>query len=498
MNTDLKKQPYSCHTFIFPFLWNDSGRVAREEFKKCINEGWVEDKPQFKEGAPNAELYNQYHYFNRAARNAIYTADFTRDCVVWNYRFDLNKFDTNTVKYIIQKGDFKAELLVKGMRLKLFNTGVGMLIFELENYEAIDEKLVIKINEFGRRVFLPYVFTDEKGDRACSLFPDNIGLSVGGKNIEGAFDSLKNVTLSDERDTVLISPITYLLSNDTLGITTKENHSDNEFYIETIIDDRMFVASIVADQGLADAVSVREGGEYKYLFDATSCAPEDNSNTARRLYEMMFVDGDGLSCYNREMLRTLLKKHIHGRWLERGSITGITEYSFVTVTNSPEYTVVPFLTQYIEMVVLALAQRASLLAFERIISEIACGKNDMSVDAVQRDYVMFQSELLLQEITAQQQGIELYDMLLENLFINKQQKEIEGQINSLLELNTSHHEKAENFILFILALFSISETVQIIFGDWFGLGNCICLVVSLICLALIGIWKISRNKKWRG
>ena len=59
MQENKEKQPYSYHTFIFPFLWNDSGRVTREQFKKCINNGWLEDKAQFKEGAPNTELYNQ-------------------------------------------------------------------------------------------------------------------------------------------------------------------------------------------------------------------------------------------------------------------------------------------------------------------------------------------------------------------------------------------------------------------------------------------------------
>ena len=499
MQENKEKQPYSYHTFIFPFLWNDSGRVTREQFKKCINNGWLEDKAQFKEGAPNTELYNQYHYFNRAARNVIYMTDFACDAVVWNYRFHLNKIKENEnsdVKYIIQKDDFKAELSVNGIRLKLFNTGVGMLIFELENYEELDENTINKINEYGRRVFLPYIFNLENNKKGCTLFPDSVCLSMQGKEIIS--NKLTDMQLSDETDTVLIKPITYLLSNGEYCVTTRENHSDKEFYIETIIDDRMFVAAIVSDKSFAEAMSKRELGQYKYLFDAQNGNLNDGINTAKRLYEIMFVDGTGLSCYNKDMLYGALQRHIYGRWIEEGSITGITEYSFITVTNSLEYTAMPFLTQYIEIVILVLAQRASLLAFERIISEIACRKSDMSVEMVQRDYVMFQSELLLQEVTAQQQGIELYSMLLENLFINKQQKEIEGQIKSLFELNTSHHEKAENFILFILALLSISETVQTIFGDWFGLGKYICLAVSLVCLALISVWKISRNKKWRG
>lgn len=532
-----KTLPYSYHTFLFPFLWNDANKVSRTEFVKCFRKGWELDTISETVKPSNKEFYDQYHYFNRAARNALYTTSAHQSEVVRNYRYDLERLnpegsysgnwlsnekrEDNPAKYVIQKEDKKKELAINGLRLKLFNTGVGMLIFELENYSCSDEESIIFINEFGRRVFMPYLNTNT--DRTCKLCADCISLMYGGKEISGASGKVSGAEQEYENETKLAQPIAFFLSNDNgYSITTsKVRASKKNFFIEPIIDDRMFVACFYENKDFVNGMAVWEDGKYKYLHDAENYIPNEKSvldpqgkpsghdNVAAQLYKMMFVDGVGLSCHSRVMLKSLLEKHIYDRWLEyafcddknnlvkSGSITGITEYSMITVASFAPAVVAPFLTEYIEMVILVLAQRASLLAFERTISEIACQKNKMDVDRVQRDYVIFQSELLLQEVTPQQQGIELYDMLIDNLFINKQQKEIENQIKSLFELNTTSHEKTENCILFILAVLGIVDVVNVIFKDWFRLCSLICGLISLVAVVAIVVWKLARRKNWR-
>jgi hypothetical protein len=165
------------------------------------------------------------------------------------------------------------------------------------------------------------------------------------------------------------------------------------------------------------------------------------------------------------MLHDMLKEHIYHRWLEYSeedsTITGISEYSMVMATSDP-ISRNAFLFEYIEMVILVLAQRASLLAFERRISDCARGKG--KVEKIQKDYVLFQSRLLLREVTPQQQGIELYDMLLKNLFIDKECKDVESQISALFTLQNETHNQWDNLLLFGLALIAVTDAVGFFFA----------------------------------
>jgi hypothetical protein len=333
-----------------------------------------------------------------------------------------------------------------------------MLIFELENYNYPDEETVIKINEFGRRVFVPYIISDEI--RSCPLCADTVSLTFDGKPITSGRISGAPEGKTDE---IALSPLVkFFLSSAQKSVTTSPTPADDEFYIEPIIDDRMFVACIYNNEDFVNEMKEwdSECGTYKFISDALKLHPQHKTNAARRFYEMLFVDGDGITCLDRRMLGELVEKHSYTRWLDYGTITGITDYSMICVTKALPFLALPFLTEYIEMLILVIAQRASLLAFKRAISEISCKKTKLNVKKVHEKYIVFQSELLLNEVTAQQQGIELYNMMLDNLFVTEGQEFIENQIDSLYELDTSNHEKRENKILSILSIFGVFEGVE--------------------------------------
>ncbi len=127
---------YSYHTFIFPFIWNQNGKVTRKQFEKCMHPAWEPDfredskrKPEEKENASGKDakkklaydplLYGQYCYFNPAARNVIFMEEGDKNPIVRNFRFNLEKLGkvknwlhsvkgpNNPVRYVIQKGDFR-------------------------------------------------------------------------------------------------------------------------------------------------------------------------------------------------------------------------------------------------------------------------------------------------------------------------------------------------------------------------------------------------------
>lgn len=474
------RRPYSYHTFIFPFLFQDGSKnVSRKDFAKCLHKGFEKDIFTSQSGTDNTVEYARFRYFNRAARNAIYTSQWDDKAVVWNYRLnldallpegaekigwkDVKKDWNNPVRLVFKKGSFKADLTVNDIRLKLFDTGVGMLVFEVENYEPGYEGSIKKINEYGRRVFMPFVTPSGE----CSLCADEVYLLCGKKEIVNGCVSGANVEKTDE---IMLSPIIqYLLTRDQMSVTTAENPSKNFFRIEPIIDDRMFVACVYNAPEFAAAVCEwdSEQNQYRYISDATA-KPLDKYNVARRFYEMVFVDADGLTCQNRTMLAEMNQEHSFARWIEYGTLTGISEYSLVCMTgdSTDVFNINPFLTEYVEMLILVLAQRASLLAFERAISEVTCKKKfKMDVEKIHRRYVAFESELLLSEVTSQQQGIELYDMMLKNLFIDRLTDDLDNQINSLYELHTADHEEIESLLLNTLAVIGTADILSVLLHE---------------------------------
>ena len=468
-------------------------------------------------------------------RNAIYTKDFFNDEAVWNYRFSAikpvvkyeasenneqeveqqdsdNKQDDaatfrifKAIKYKEDGEDkireFDVTLNLNAIRVKLFKFGVGMLVFETENYDTDNENDIILINEFGRRVYVPFI--DE--NRTCKLCADEVSVTIDGKTVvKGAVSGAKE----GKTDEITFSPlITYFLSNDRNKMTTKREKRRNEFYIEPIVDDRMFVACIYNNADFINSVCQWdvEKGEYRYLSDTLEYGTSSNQgNSTRRFYEMMFIDGDGLSCYNRTMLRSLINDHTYARWLELGTVTGISEYSMVCVTSGIEFLSLPFLTEYVEMIMVVLAQRAALLSLQRAMSESA-RQNGKGLAKIHDTYIELQSMILIPEVTEQQQGIELYNMMRKNLFVTDQVELIEKQINSAHENNTAKAEERENAILFWVAILgllgikdAVSGTLDEILKWWFdvpSISTGISVGINIVFI-LVTLWSVSRLWAW--
>lgn len=497
--------PFSYHTFIFPFIWNDNGKVTQAQFQKCMHPDWSLDTRADTPYDPSR--YGQYAYFNQAAHNVIFTEEGDNKPIVRNFRFNIGKLCSdeswlgnekgkgNKVCYVIQKDiyrwdnatksnvydhTFVANLCVNGIRLRLFSTGVGMIVFELENYAHNTEKEITLINEYGRRVFMPYVTPEGH----CPLCADTITLKYPGGEIISTISGAKPKKNSDIRFPDLIM---FLLRNGNYAATTQPTSAKDQFFIEPIIDDRMFVACVWNDDTITAVAKQDVDGQYRYLADALQMPPEHPDNLARRLYELVFVDGTGLSCQNKQMLHQALSEHVYARWIEYGTLTGVTEYSLVSVTNfAPNITA--FLTEYVEMAMLVLAQRASLLAFERQISD--CARGELRVNKIQREYVQFQSKYLLREVTPQQQGIELYKMMLEKLFIDDMQDDVENQINALFALERDISDRDDNWLLFILATLGVFEAVSFFTSE----PGCHAVVFSLLAIGGLLLWFLRNHR----
>lgn len=310
-----------------------------------------------------------------------------------------------------------------------------------------------------------------------------------------------------------------LLSNDDYSVTTKNTPPKNYTRIETALDDRMFVACYYRNSDFVDDMREWDEENYRYLTHAKEMTPfdnENNMNAAHRLYTMMYVDGNGICCHSRSMLQDLLSdEHIYTRWLEYGwgedvkeqneneqkkkkvfvgTITGFSEYTMISVAKKPlPHLINAFLTQYVEMAILSLAQRSSLLSFEYMISEYAHGRS-YNVEDIHKRYILFQSQMLLNEVTSQQQGLELYELLKKNLMIEKEKSEIKEQIEGSFEHENYIHDKKENRMLLLISFLGIVELARTLV-DLFGAdeANLYWKLGAGVFIAMI-LWGIYRKK----
>lgn len=462
-NEEENREGYSYHYFIFPFIWNSDEVKTRQEFSKKLRMEWEKEIINDEEISKETDLYTQYQYFNEVARSAIFSREIGKEDnnqVVWNYLYKPAKegklyYRIEKSKIIEVEGKAAREekiiderLKINKIRLKLFNSNIGVLIFDMEHLQEKSDDIVNRINEYGRRIFAPYL----NGEIKCDSCADKISIvNVGNEEI-----------ISSSLMELKENPLEGSLPHKLLFADTERR---NDIKIEPIIDDRMFVACYYQNTEMINSMKEYKNGEYEYINSAMSNAPDDNNSPANRLYRYVFVDGEDITCISRNMLVDMLKKHIYERWIEWNSLSGISDYSMVTLTNSgaPIHLLSAFQTEYVEMAILALVQRAAILNFKNEISQCTLGKEKIS--NVHKEYLIFKSQLYLNEVTPQQQGIELYDMLQEHMYIEEQIAEIDDQIDALYTQQTAFNEKVESTILYIIAALGITGTMHSI-ADW--------------------------------
>lgn len=341
----------------------------------------------------------------------------------------------------------------------------------LKKEELIEQQINI-INNYGRRVGIPCL-KEENDNTKVLLNADQIvisGLKHGDEETSIVIDF--NV-LSHNYDKVGLDIPTNLISkilfqeekkaeeksiSEGMSADTQESAPEKIEIctLEPVLDDRMFTACLYRKNHYppiqkAFSNSLRnsrsdlccsqlgEGDTYRYL------EPELYKADSEMLYQFVFCE-DNIACYNIHMMKDKLKDHVLGRWVEAGTIHAATEYSLVCVTGELDYleksVINPFLTIYVDMVKLALAQRAIITKIEYEGQQIS-NKINTQVDAnhepesvltevekVWQKYISFENQIYLPEVTYQEQGVEIYDILKRSMRIKELNDYVkEGLIN---------------------------------------------------------------------
>ena len=137
--------PYSYHTFLLPFEY--SGKILSEN-KNTITETKISS------GENYVSDYAMFQYFTPEARNLLFGAKY-------DYCYSPDVLENEV--YVIEKKEGKHHpaktfsLPVTRFRVLIHDNGVGLFMLSVENRGYPDINDIAWINEYGRRISLPYL-----------------------------------------------------------------------------------------------------------------------------------------------------------------------------------------------------------------------------------------------------------------------------------------------------------------------------------------------------
>ena len=495
---------YSYHIFYFPFEWNwsdpDKKTYSEQENKKTFSEQidlkqidekkvgeekcpWKRTKGEPTDEKEQKDLFNEKQYFFPFVHYIMYD---DKDKKSLMRHFEREEPKKNGVEYVIKIKDRQEpyRLKVESMNLNLYSTGVGVLSFFLINDETNKKEDILKINQYGRRIMLP--FYDDKNLRNETAESIKITRLDSNADAKDRYTETFDTSTSDTWNAAKF--IRNLIEDLDAGIDVKKIHP--------IIDDRMLVNCWYGNNELANEIKDEKGEKkdgMKFI-------------TGDYWYKYVFVDGKYETCQNDEMKKELLEESTYKRWQKYGTLYGLTRYSMVALTDESEFScdvlAKHMRTMYSRMFELVMVQRASILRFSSEVTKVSKLKSERSdksrllakcMESLYREYISFANQVYFPYVTAQDQGIEMYNILMKQFDSKDKVKDLDSEIDELYQFITLRNEREQNeyaFNLNIIATILLPVTVVAgIFGmnKWeeicWPAGLTWCIIVSvLVCI----------------
>ena len=439
------KKPYSIHKFMFPFrfdyipsqaeakdkyiFYRDNPFSQRVDLKRlyhrlCAN-GWRYNPFTIKQ----ATDYNQYVYFYDFVKDALYNTSEEFEEGATSYYFEHGHLkDTN---YTIELKDGPIyELLLKRISLKVFDTGVGILTFHLENHDYPYLQDVLRINDYGRRIYPQFLEDGFSLEEPCKAF---LPCAIELDGVREDFSSWNEDSLIGKPSLKVAKHILEVLGEAfTIDLESKER-----FLIQPVIDDRMFVVCWFGSDAVSEIV---KRDIYSDVW-----------------YRYVFVDGNSKTVADEAMQKDLIDQTTYRRWMGIGTLYGVTRYSFVALSKRDWFgenvLLMHMETIYYQMALLLLAQRASLLRFAdeiTAVSDIERKKEQQKsrpttevIEDLYKNYLRFVNKLYFKEITPQEQGIEMYALGQRNMNIDRDIHDLQREIATINSYAFFKEEKEE-------------------------------------------------------
>lgn len=506
------KHPHSFHAFLFPFEWKRQGKGTEQwpleaQTDIAVIRSIMDKDPQWAGSSSWADnpaslvQYNEANYFYDFVRPLLYG-----DPKDPRFQVYYKNRQTDGAAYIITLHDgTEYRLELDDIGLSFYNMGVGILSFHCYNREYDKPDDILKINQFGRRLYPPFYGTDATLTGTQAFFEqDDWGAALDRSEKELArsirLERAGNVPWVVEDFEIwknrpklgALPDLIRLLLPDVLP---------RKITLTPVLDDRMFVVTWAGNDKLAD--SIRSW---------------DKSDERDWWYKFLFVDGGMKTCQNEELTQKQLEAHSNVRWMDYGTFYGVSRYSFVCLTGSLEHLLKPYInaaflvshmqTVYLKLAELALVQRACLLRFSDEVTAIArMDRGDTALIAragsLTRQYIRFINKVYFREVTAQEQGIELYDLLLEHMRTDKYVQDLDREIQELHQYINLEEEKRRNekldTLTYLGAFFVVPSFVCTYLGiNGFDLEGHVVATAFLCLLSAMSVFAILRSSgRWR-
>jgi len=504
-----KDNIHSYHNFLFPFKWELKGssdkaslskRTDLSKIEHCIDfDFWEKFKFDFK-ATPTHHTYNDYFYFYNAVRDVLnkgYPHDIRKqkkaNNAISGLQYQYKEVKLTNAKYSIAiKNKATLQLNISDILLNFYENGVGVFTFQLYNTEHSTFDEILNINEFGRRIcpqFLDintfYVDESKRSFLADTISLENINSPKGFSIIED-FSYYNLNTNLQQAPFKIPNHIQYLMGDKFSG---DADNPDAAIILSPILDDRMFVMSYYINDEMC----------LKLKANNSETKVEPAYKNSVEWYKYIFVDTSFVTCQSKDMLKELITKATYDRWifnLEEDDLQkpdcqlfGLSRYSFNAIVNRGDYTTgivsTHFQNMYFELTLLCLIQRAYLINFGNEIARITAliEEKQSNLPRLKQDisnlyllYIKFVNRVFFREVTPQEQGIELYALLQQQMNLKQDMKDLGREMN---ELNTYVETYEQSYLNKIATLFLP-----------------ISLVVGLLGMSTIGTTDTGEKGPW--
>ncbi len=466
----METKRHSIHTFMFPFQWDYlsknpkhniayNDRTQLRDFDRLFTANSCLKRKLFQID-DSAEKYSEYTYFYPFVRKALYH---TKDDDFMHYYELEEEGGVYNIEHKSDKGIRTFTLKLDNICMHVFDTGVGVLTFNLSNYNYPDKEDILIINEYGRRIYPQYLIPGNaktqgaKGSFLANRIYGHLGDFSFEDNFEQYEDPIKNNAcfLPPQH----IRNIFGYSINERIGdygnnfVFRGDDERKNTIRIRQITDDRMFFLCYYNNGELVNSMAKKNNNsdseiryEYKYELDEF-------------WYSFVYGDGGSPTVKEDRFQREQILKCTYTRWLDYkrkssyidGTLFGITKDSFVCL-GSWDQLEKHMQTMYYQMAVLCLVQRASILRFSYEITQITHfifnKKVDLSkqIKEIYENYIIFLNRIYFREVTSQIQGIELYSMFQAAMNLEKEVKDLDGEIQELFEYQNMQEQRKLNKI----------------------------------------------------
>lgn len=464
-----KPELFSYHIFMFPFKWEDRGH-SDFDLKRTWGKGFGDWER--KQLTLDAESYNEYNYFYPHVREVMYdlgedlkTKDnLENDGLIRHYEYQLPEQSLRVTYNIECKGKPPYQLKVDSIHLNIYSTGTGILVFHLRNFLHPKPEDIIKINQFGRRIYPPFFSLDKKS--VITGEPNTQeDLFEGTKKYELAdkiwLEGLSNSASLKEDYSKYLNKATYLhgpfrlpafisglfpakffyTHRKALEDPNEANPQAYKIYLRPVLDDRMFVICWYGNDILPHLLKRFTPGGEGYAYTRNDW-----------WYRYVLVDGEGRTLQNQEQLGETTKAHTYARWVDSGTLYGMSRYSLVMLTGKlnkaddekgvPDFLVRHLQTLYYKMAELSLVQRATVLSYADKVTHVSdltrkpSRKKEQAevldqIEELYSRYILFVNKIHFREVTAQEQGIEMYRLLQQHMNLDQEVSDLDSEIEEL-------------------------------------------------------------------